>query len=120
MLLEVIEHFVQGPCANEENHRKSQEAIGEYDELLDLVKKWFGHISRSSSLAQTILQGTVKGKRRRGRHRKRWEDNIKEWTEWTLPVQLGHLKTGQDGKGLLQIHSWCPDDLPRLSNRIEK
>ena len=27
-----------------------------------------------------ILQGTVNGKRRRGRHKKRWEDNIKEWT----------------------------------------
>ena len=24
--------------------------------------------------------------------------------EWTLPAQLGQLKTGQDGKGLLQIH----------------
>ena len=34
--------------------------------------------------------------------------------EWTLPAQLGQLKTGQDGKGLLQIHMWCPDDLLRL------
>ena len=38
--------------------------IGEYDELLTLVKKrklrWFGHVSRSSGLAKTILQGTVK------------------------------------------------------------
>ena len=24
--------------------------------------------------------------------------------EWTLPAQLGQLKTGQDGKGLLRIH----------------
>ena len=39
--------------------------------------------------------------------------------EWTLPAQLGQLKTGQDGKGLLQIHLWCPDDLPRLWNRTE-
>ena len=29
---------------------------------------------------QTILQGTVKGGRRQGRQRKRWEDNIREWT----------------------------------------
>ncbi|MEW8548558.1 MAG: hypothetical protein AB2693_34080, partial [Candidatus Thiodiazotropha sp.] len=42
--------------------------------------RWFGHVSRSSGLAKTILQGTVKGKRRRGRQKKRWEDNIKEWT----------------------------------------
>ena len=51
---------------NEKVHRKIQAAIGEYDELLTLVKKWklrwFGHVSRSSGLAKTILQGTVKGK----------------------------------------------------------
>ena len=55
--------------ANEEVRRKIQAAIGEYDELLTLVKKrklrWFGHVSRSSGLAKTILQGTVKGKRKR-------------------------------------------------------
>ena len=33
-----------------------------------------------SGLAKTILQGTVKEKRKRGRQKKRWEDNIKEWT----------------------------------------
>ena len=36
---------------------------------------WF-----SSGLAKTILQGIVKGGKRRGRQRKRWEDNIREWT----------------------------------------
>ena len=70
---------------NKEVHRKSQAAIGEYDELLTLVEKrrklrCFGHVSRSTGLAKTILQGTVKGKRKRGRQKKRWEDNIKEWT----------------------------------------
>ena len=32
---------------------------------------------------------------------------------------LWQLKTGQDGKELSQIHLWCPDDLPRLWDRIE-
>ena len=45
---------------NEEVRRKIQTAIGEYDELLTLVKKrklrWFGHISRSSGLAKTISE----------------------------------------------------------------
>ena len=31
-------------------------------------------------LAKIILQGTVKGVRRQGRQRQRWEDNIREWT----------------------------------------
>ena len=54
---------------NEEVHRKIQAAIGEYDELLILVKKrkrrWFGHVSRSLCLAKTILQGTVKEKKKK-------------------------------------------------------
>ena len=66
---------------NEEVRRKIQAAIGEYDELLNLVKKrklrWFGHVSRFSGLAKSIIQGTVKGKRKRGRQKKRWKDNIK-------------------------------------------
>ena len=49
---------------NAEVCRKIQAAIGEYDELLALVKKrklrLFGHVSRSSGLTKTILQGTVK------------------------------------------------------------
>ena len=63
---------------------RSKAAIEEYDDLLTLVEKrkqrWFGHVSMSSGLAETILQGTVKRKSRRGRQKKRWEDNIKEWT----------------------------------------
>ena len=45
----------------EEVRRKIQAAIGEYVELLALVKKrklrWFGHVSRSSGLAKITLQG---------------------------------------------------------------
>ena len=93
---------------NGEVRRKIQAAIGEYDELLTLVKKrklrWFGHVSRSSGLAKTILQGTVKGKRKRGRQKKRWEDNIKEWTGMDFAISVMVAKTGQDGKGLLRIH----------------
>ena len=88
-----------------------QAAIGEYDELLTLVKKrklrWFGHVSRSSGLAKTILQGTVKGKRKRGRQKKSGKTISKRGQEWTLPAQLGQLKTDQNGKGL-QIHLWYP------------
>ena len=66
---------------NENVHRKIQAAIRKY-QLVTLVKKrklwWFGHILRSSGLAKTVLQGTMQGKRRKGRQKKRWEDNIKE------------------------------------------
>ena len=106
---------------NEEVRRRIQAAIGEYDELLALVKKrklrWFGHVSRSSGLAGAVLQGTVGG--RRGRQTEGgWEGGIGGWAGVTLPARLGRLGAGQDG-GVLQIHLWCPDDLPRLWDRIE-
>ena len=76
-----ISHMVH--VTNKEVCRKIQAAIGEYDKLLTLVKKrklrWFGHVSKSSGLAKASLLGTVKGKRR-GSHKKRYEDNVKEWT----------------------------------------
>ena len=49
--------------ANKEVHAKIQRAIGPHTDLLTIVKRcklqWYGHISRSSGLATTILQGTV-------------------------------------------------------------
>ena len=69
---------------NEEILAKIQQAIGPHEDLLTIIKRrklqWYGHVSRSSGLAKTILQGTVKGGRRQGRQRKRWEDNIRKWT----------------------------------------
>ena len=70
--------------SNEEVRAKIQQAIGPHEGLLAIVKRrklqWYGHVSRSSDLAETILQGTVKDGRRQGKQRKRWEDNIREWT----------------------------------------
>ena len=51
--------------ANEEVRAKIQQAIGPHEDLLTIVKthklQWYGHVSPSSGLAKTILQGIVKG-----------------------------------------------------------
>ena len=92
-------------------------AIGEYDELLNQVKKWklrwFGHVLRSSGLAKTILQGTVKGQRKRGRRKKRWDDSIKEWTGMDIASSTRASENRTRWKGIVANSSWCPDDLPR-------
>ena len=38
---------------------------------------------------------------------------------WTVPAQLGKLKTRQDGKGLLRSHLWCRNDQARLWDRLD-
>ena len=43
--------------------------------------QWHGHVSCSSCLAKNHLaRHSERGKKTRQRRRKRWEDNIKEWT----------------------------------------
>jgi len=39
---------------------------------------------RSNVLSKTILQGAVHGKRKRGRQREKWTDNITAWTKKTF------------------------------------
>ena len=50
---------------NEEVRAKIQQAIGPHEDLTTIVKrrklKWYGQVSRSFGLAETTLQGTVKG-----------------------------------------------------------
>ena len=78
----------KGQVINEEVSEKIQQAI-ELHEDLTIVKrhklKWCGYVSRSSGLAKTILQGTMKGRRRQGRQKKRWEDNTRVGQAWCSP-----------------------------------
>ena len=97
---------------NEEAHRKIQQAIGPHDNLLTIVKKrkmnWYGHVSRSTGLAKTILQGTVRGGRRRGKQRKRWEDNIREWTGLSFAESQRAVEDRDRWRRLVAVSSVMP------------
>ena len=97
---------------NEEVRNRIQNAIGMHDDLLTIVKKWelrwYGHISRSSGMAKTILQGTMKGARRRGRQKKRWEDNVKEWTGMDFEDSLRAAEDTERWKGIVATSSVVP------------
>ena len=99
---------------NEEVRAKIQQVIGSHEDLLTIVKRrklqWYGHVSRLSGLAKTILQGTVKGGRRQGGQRKRWEDNIREWTGLEFGKSQKAVKNRENGENWLQNHLWCPND----------
>ena len=72
--------------------------------------QWHGHVSHSAGLGKTILQGTMKGGRRQGRERKRWEDNIRNGQAWSSASPRGQQRTGKSGGKWLQNHLWCPSD----------
>ena len=52
--------------------------------MLKLKLQYFGHLmQRADSLEKTLMLGKIEGRRRRGRHRTRWLDNI------TDPMDMG-------------------------------
>ena len=115
MLPKVFEHFEQKHhIINQVVRKKKKAATGEYDELLTMVTKtkvvWpCLKVFRSS---KDHSRGHIEWKNEKETDRRR--GGKKSGQGWTLPAQLGQLKTGQDGKGLLRSHLWCHSDLARL------
>ena len=79
-----------------------RQASGLYKDLLTTVRKhklrWYGHITRSM-----IVQDMVQGGTRKGRQKKRWEDNISEW------AGLGWLKPFERQRTERNGEKWLPD-----------
>ena len=97
---------------NEEVRAKIQQATGPHEDLTIVKRRKLqlcGHVSRSSGLAKTILQGTVKGeedKADRGRGGKTTSGNGQAWS---LASPRGQWRTGKDGGNWLRNHPWLRD-----------
>ena len=106
---------------SEEVRAKIQQAIGPHEDLLTFVKRlklqWYGHVSRSSGLAKTILQDTVKGGRRQGRQRKRWVNNIREWTGLEFGKSQRAVENRDKWRKLVAKSSVLPKRPSRLRDR---
>ena len=106
---------------NEEVRGKIQQAIGPHEDLLTIVKRrklqWYGHVFRSSGLAKTSLQGTVKGGRRQNRQRKKWEDNIREWTGLEFAKSQRAVENRGKWRKLVVKSSVVPKRPSRLRDR---
>ena len=92
--------------------------------LLATVKRrklaWFGHVTRHESLSKTILQGTVEGWRRRGRQRKCWMGDIKEWTSCPCQNCSQGPSAERTARRALPNRPSCPNNDPnRPRNRTE-
>ena len=109
---------------NKEVRAKIQQATGPHEDLLTIVKKrklqWYGHVSRSSGLAKTIFQSTVKGGRRQGRQRKRWDDNVREWTGLEFGKSQRAVDNRKKWRKLVAKSSVVPERPSRLDDDDEK
>ena len=103
---------------NKKVRNRIHNAIGTHNNLLTMVKKqkhrWYCYISRSSGIAKTILQGTIKGARRRGWQKKRWEYNIKKWTVMVIGNSLKAAEDRERWKGVVAMSFAVPRRPPRL------
>ena len=106
---------------NEEVRAEIKQAIGPHEDLLTIVERrklqWYGHVSRSSGLARTILQNTVKGGRRQGKQRNRWEDNIREWTGLEFAKSQRAVENREKWGKLVAKSSVVPQRPSRLRDR---
>ena len=89
---------------NEEVRNRINQATGPYEDLLSTIKRreliWFSHVIRRGGLAKKVLQGIVRGGRKRRRQKKRWEDNIAEWTGLKLSEAIRHAEDREKWKEL--------------------
>ena len=67
--------------------------------------------------SKLILQGTVKGGRRQGRQRKRWEDNIREWTGLKFGKSQRAVENREKWSKLVVKSSAVPQPPSRLWDR---
>ena len=56
-----------------------------YEQIVQYIRrrklKWYGHTIRHDNLRKTILQGMVEGNRKCDRPKRKWIDDIKEWSK---------------------------------------
>ncbi|PIK42080.1 endonuclease-reverse transcriptase [Apostichopus japonicus] len=119
--LKLLHALVCRSSCMHEVRRTVKQHIANYEDLLTTVRKrklrWYGHVTRTDGLSKTILQGTVQGKRRRGRQRKRWVDNIKEWTGMNFATTQALAHDRQEWKRLMSSPLQRPYDPGRLRDQ---
>ena len=97
---------------NEKVCARMQQAIQPHKDLLTIVKifrrRWYGYVFHLSGVAKTILRATVEGGRRQGRRKKRWEDNIREWTGLELAKSQKAVENREKLKKLIVKLSVMP------------
>ena len=82
--IQAVEKTVRGNVSSKINF-----LVGLQEPLLTTVERQrlarCEHVMRYNGQCKTILQGTLRGRRRRARQRKCRMNNVKEWTSLSMP-----------------------------------
>ena len=110
-------HLIQRPCYQRGSQCQDPAGNRTTDHGKEMQTAVVWHVSRSSGLAKTILQGAVKGGRRQGRQRKKWEDNIRERTGLEFAKSQRALEKREKWRKLAEKSSVVPQLPSRLRDK---
>jgi len=82
--------------------------------------RYFGHIMRKEdeNLEKCIITGMAEGTRGRGRPRRAWSDDIKEWTNNVMYICQTEKALQLPDQGLRSLEKRCPSCRQRSRRRI--
>ena len=90
------------------DHHTNQSILDEFQpnrRLLNEVKRqklqYFGHIARAQGLPTSVLHGYIDCSSSRGRRRRRWTDDIKDWTRVSVPACCSQAQDRQACRSLV-------------------
>ena len=114
-------HLIQRPCYKREG--PCQDPAGNWttrrspDDLKDTQTAgvWLCFPFIKSGNNKKILQGTVRGGRRQGGQRKKWEDNIREWTG----LEFGESQKAVENRGKWRKLVAKSSVVPQRSSRLK-
>ena len=95
-------------------------------ELLGHFRKrklsYFGHLCRDHGcqISKTVVEGYVEGRRRRGRPRKQYIDNIKQWTQLTTSQWVRAAEDRSRWKQLVSQAMVVNDHILRSAEKKKK
>ena len=79
MRISYMEHVT-----NEEVLRRLGQDRGLLGQVKSRKLKYFGHTTHHESLEKDVMLGVMPGKRRQGRQKKQWIDDIVQWSDRSL------------------------------------
>ena len=88
---------------NREVLQRIREDNGFYEGVVARKLRYFGHVIRQATIQADIITGMTPGKRRPGRPRRQWRNDIEQWTGLSLPEAIQTARCREDWRRTVHV-----------------